>query len=91
MYKYVLLAGIIGLTACGATTTGAIGENEANISSSEVNGQMVATGLAGSSFSETEISDFIVVPECDTHGLGVASMTVTPNSDGTFGISAICA
>lgn len=91
MYKYVLLAGIIGLAACGTTTSGAIGENEANISSTEVNGQIVATGLAGSSFTETEISDFIVVPECDTHGLGVASMDVTPNSDGTFGISAICA
>lgn len=87
--KKILLAGILGLAACGETPVG-LDPNQADVTSAEIDGQMVVTGLAGASFTEAEIDDFIIGPECEGHDMKVDSKTITPNPDGTLAISAIC-
>lgn len=87
--KKIILAGILGLAACGETSS-EFDPNQADVTSAEIDGQMVVTGHAGSSFTEAEIDDFIIAPECELHGMKVESKTVTVNPDGTLAISAIC-
>ena len=90
--KKLLLVSILGLSACGGPVDlVSLDPNQAGVTSNEVDGKMVITGEAGSNYTESQIVDFLLVPECEIHGMKVESQNMTTNSDGSINISAVCA
>ena len=88
--RFLALSSLIFLGACGGVgLVTADDPNKASVSTEMVNGVLMVTGSAGSSFDESEIRNQIVGPECESAGMQITDLALTPSASGSL-ISATC-